>query len=171
MSQMLTIIITAVVTSVFTNYFAFLKEKKVKSLSYTDKSLVKIYIPIYKILTEGLIPGEGYEGVYSNQVFKITKILEDNPEYVDPELEGIVFQYEEEILLALSTTTDTSEMDGMLLDEDRRLLDYILTSFHKTRKSLGLPYNKVYADEVYIWIEQWKSKRQRRNIEKKLKSK
>lgn len=171
MNQIVTIIITSILTSIFTNYFAFLKEKKVKSLSYTDESLKKIYIPIFKTITDKVIPGDGYEGIDHHQLDKIITIIKNNPEYADPELEKIVFRYEEDLFNEANRPYITQKDPNLLsFDENRELLEYILISFHRTRKSLGLPYNSYYANPIIYRIKNWKRnlnvKRTERKAEK-----
>jgi hypothetical protein len=63
LSDLYKIIITALLTAAATNYFGYWKDKKIASGKYAEECLRKLYIPIYKIITEGIIPGDGYEGI------------------------------------------------------------------------------------------------------------
>lgn len=146
MNQITTIIITSIITAVCTNFFGFIKEKKLKSLAYTDSCLKKIYIPIYQILIRDIIPNIGYDGINQDQVSDIRHIIENNPEYTDPELKEIVDSYFQEMYMNVTRLhADQVDPRSLTFDKDEKLYKYILFSFHTTRRSLGLPYNRKYA--------------------------
>jgi hypothetical protein len=138
---------TAVLTAVAANFFGFFKDRRVASSKYTEESLKKIYVPIYKILYENLDPSQGYEGIYSNQFGKIKVIVDKDPDLCDPKLERIIWRIYEEIQIdSYNQINSDSKFDHTLYDEDRKLLEYVQHAFNKTRKSLGLP-----ADIVHVY--------------------
>ncbi|UQD52325.1 hypothetical protein C0971_10105 [Bacillus methanolicus] len=137
---------TAVLTAAASSLFGFLKDKKVASSKYTEESLRKIYVPIYKILMENLNPMDGYEGIASRQFYRIKEIVNEHPELCDPKLDSIIWGIDEDIRFqSMNYNHNDNNLEYELFDENRKLIDYVLHAFNKTRKSLGLPADRLYV--------------------------
>lgn len=141
LSQFITIFITAVITAACTNIFAYLKDKKFASSKYTEKVLTEFYVPIYKIVTKDFYTGKGYDGLYPSEIIAIKKLVDEKPELADPVLDRIIGSLSEDAFRIQGTTPEGQEPNKM--DEQGVLLNYILKSFQKTRKSLGLPHETL----------------------------
>ncbi|MGM7722174.1 hypothetical protein [Metabacillus sp. Hm71] len=151
MTEFWKIFATAVLTAFASNLFGYIKEKRTASSKYTEQVLTELYVPIYKILVERIIPGDGYEGIDQDQLDSIKDIIDDNPELTDPILEGLIYGYLEDAYWNVTRIhADQQDPRFETYDSDRRLLDYILISFNKTRRPLGLPHPKEYAFQSYL---------------------
>lgn len=147
--QFLTIILTAIFTSGATNLFGYWKEKSFAESKYTERVLTELYIPIYKILNGATIPIIGYENIDEQLLNDIKKIIDKNPELVDPKLNKIVDEYFEIAIFNISRVyEDRISPKLMRYDENRKLYNYVLLAFNKTRKSLGLPSDKRYSSKI-----------------------
>lgn len=157
--QFLTIFLTAIITAGATNIFGYWKEKRISSSKYAEEVLKRLYVPIYKILVEGVIPGDGYQGIDEDQLDRIKSIIDDNPELTDPKLDALIYGYLEDAYWNLNRLyVDQKNPEYVIYDSDRKLLDYILISFNKTRKSLGLPHDRTYAFPILIKLKKWREK-------------
>ncbi|MEC1261272.1 hypothetical protein P9D34_12535 [Bacillus swezeyi] len=144
-TQILTVVITALLSAFFTNLGAYAKDKKLRNENatskYTEDALMKIYSPLYKIVTSKRYTPKGYDGLTHEQMIKIKGIIESFPELCPPDLEDLVGDlYDDSIrLYQMNKMGYGSEPK---VDEDRRLLNYITNSFNKTRKELGIISDK-----------------------------
>jgi hypothetical protein len=150
-SQFITIFFTAVITSATTNLFGYWKEKRTASSKYTERVLTELYIPILKIIESKVEPGMGFEGLDDDDIDKLIRILKDKPELFDPKLEKIIYSYYE-----MSYDSWKYNKHFSYFENDRKLLDYVYIAFNKTRKSLGLPYEKKYAYPWILQFQRWK---------------
>lgn len=176
MNEIALIVITALVTSGLSTIFSYYKEKKFASAKYTEKVLVDLYIPIYKYLSKTPDPTTGYEGINEAQFNFILKIVEDNPELIDPRLNKYVYSIKEDIYINSYNNQDYEDyrQDYIMYDSDGEMFDYVLKAFNITRKSLGLPYNKRYASIwafVYKLNEKINLKRRIRRMKRRFKIK
>ncbi len=161
---------TAVITAAASNAFGYFKDKKFASSKYTEDVLTKLYVPIYKILTDNLVPGDGYDGINAGQLDIIQQLIKDNPELTDPQLEKLVYGYlEDDYHNQLESINN--DYNNFIYDEDRKLLDYVLISFNKTRRSLGLPYDLKYASPIVVksklWFKDIRYKQRRKKMKRK----
>ena len=171
LNEIYIIFITALVTAFFSTVFSYYKEKKFASSKYTEKSLTELYVPIYKILNGGVDPFAGYLYIDETQLSLIKEIIDDKPELVDPRLNKIVEDYHAQAYANISRVFEEQiPPQYMKYDEDYKLYTYILYAFNKTRKSLGLPYDKKYSgifsivfrgiDRIYVYYRNkkyWKN--------------
>jgi len=158
---------TAVLTASATNIFGYFKEKKFASSKYAEQVLKELYVPIYKILTKSIIPGNGYEGINRGQLEEIKEIIEKHPELTDPRLDSIIYRYLEDIYFEYNQTGDYPER-YRTYDLDRKLFEYILISFNQTRRYLGLPSDLKYAYPILFKFRVWKDKKSNQRIQRKI---
>ncbi|WP_045522764.1 hypothetical protein [Neobacillus niacini] len=157
--------VTIFITSFFSYYFNIKKEFRTQSIGYKTDILKKVYTPIIKELSTGIIPGDGYEGINDSQILAINEIIENNYELVDAELDSLLWQLKEVIY--------HSNGEYSYFDDNRKLLDHVLINYNLLRKSLGLPYDSNYTKKkmtrLFInWKEQQKEKRRDKRLEKLL---
>lgn len=157
--------VAAAVTSTILSYF---KEKKFASSKYAERVLTELYIPIYRMLREDVLPGDGYEGLNMDQVNRIDNVAKKNPELTDPRLDEIVNAYME--VLTSPNYPFVDELEHVF-DQDRKLFTYIMIAFNRTRKSLGLPYDKDYVYPLLSRIKSLGLKRKVLRVLRKLKRK
>lgn len=160
---------TAVITAMASNLFGYFKDRKFATSKYTEDTLIKIYVPIYKILTERIVPGDGYDGILESQLIEINKIIGNHPQLTDPRLSNIVYSYIEDIYHNSNPNYNPQTSEPIIYDLDRELLDYILISFNKTRRSLGLPSDITYAYPLLLNLIKWKSIFTKRRIRRIIK--
>jgi len=89
--------ITILVTSLFNYYFNIGKEIRLQSISYKSEILTKVYIPVLKELDRLVILGEGYERINEAQLLVVEKIINNNYELVDVELDTIMWNLKEDV--------------------------------------------------------------------------
>lgn len=166
MEEFLTILFTAFITAFAMNFFGYVKEQRISTSKYTECALRELYISIYKILTGRITPGDGYEGIDDEQIIAINKIIEEHPELTDPELEKIFYNIYEDAYFNWKANIESNHD----YDLERELLEYILTAFNKTRKSLGLPYERKYTSRfigAYLNLkERYKKRKYNRRLKK-----
>lgn len=104
-----------------------------------QKQLELVFVPIVNVVEEAVEPTYGYEGLNDLQLDKITKIIRENIQYVDANLKRIA-----DALIEEQYICNRSETNYAVYDEDRRLLDYVLSRYNWLRKQLRLPYNSRY---------------------------
>lgn len=132
-----TLIVTTggvMITAILTHFFTLKREKYSKTFEHKLQILKDVYTPIYRVLMKQVEPGEGYEGLGARPFLEIMEILEDNIELVDPNLESILWDLKEEYY-------HWGQSRVRLLDEDRKLLDFVLFQYNVLRKDMGLPYD------------------------------
>ncbi|WP_017378818.1 hypothetical protein [Paenisporosarcina sp. TG-14] len=146
MTELWITIITAAITTIIVSwigyFFGHLKDKKIAITKYSEESLRKIYIPIYKILIQNVDPLDGYEGITGSQHNSIKKIADNHIELCDPKLESLIWRIEEDIRHEASAFS-YNQYD--LFDQNRNLFNYVLHAFNKTRRSIGLPFDIFYV--------------------------
>lgn len=121
------------------------KERDLLEVKENDKLIIKeIYGPILIILGENITPGDGYDGLDSDQLTAIRKIIDINPHLIDKELDGITYNYLEE-LVHLSRNQSSPESYEKFIDFDRKLFNYVLTVYNTKKKNLNLPYQDEYV--------------------------
>jgi hypothetical protein len=147
--------LATVVTAVFTYVTTVRKERKAQVNTHRLEILQKVYTPIYRVIMDGVYPGDGYEGLTNSQLNKIYDIITERLELVDPRLEQLVWSLKEDQMLE---GRQFEENIGPYLDEDREFLDYVEFRYNDLRKSLGLPYDSI----VFAIEERWR--RLRKNI-------
>jgi len=143
-------VVAAIVSSSLNFIFQFFndkrkyKEEKLKELKENDKLIIKeIYGPILIILEGDIIPGDGYDGLDSDQLTSIRKIIEINPHLVDKELDHVTYNYLEE-LYHLSRNQSSPNSYEKFIDFDRKLFTHVLTVYNTKKKNLNLPYKDEY---------------------------
>jgi hypothetical protein len=74
-------------------------------------------------------------------------------------LENLIYGYFEDAFWNVNRLhADQLDPREIAYDSDRNLLNYILYSFNKTRRELGLPYAIKYAFPFYIKLVELKRK-------------
>ncbi|WP_283746332.1 hypothetical protein [Bacillus cereus] len=157
--------IMAILAAILTHYFTMRKERFSKTYEHKLKIFTNVYTPIYGILRNEVEPGEGYRGLNPTAFIEIMDILEENIELVDPNLESILWNLKEDYY-------DMGEMGFDFLDEDRKLLDFILFQYNVLRKNLGLPYDASSTDlktRIEFYFSNLKRNRNSRNARKVIK--
>lgn len=147
-----------IITAILTHFFTVKREKFSKVFEYKLKILKDVYTPIYRIILEDVHPFDGYEGISIKQFEKIEKIIQENLELVDPQLESIIWILKEELYALYSHPN----IDYVTLDEDRRLVDYVDFQYNYIRKQLGLPYDSgkiTFVERLEIFKQRYKSKK------------
>ncbi|MGH0793588.1 hypothetical protein ACQVTT_05130 [Bacillus mycoides] len=132
-----TLIVTTggvLITAILTHFFTLKREKYSKIFEHKLQILKDVYTPIYLVLMKEVEPGEGYQGLGGRPFQNIMGILEDNIELVDPNLESILWDLKEDYYY-------WDQRPSGLLDEDRKLLDFVLYQYNVLRKDMGLPYD------------------------------
>lgn len=155
--------VTVLITTVLNYYFNIKKEFRVQSIGYKADILKKVYTPILKELSTGIIPGDGYEGIDDSQILAINEIIQNNYELVDAELDSLLWQLKEVIY--------HSNGEYSYFDDNRKLLDHVLINYNLLRESLGLPYDSNYTKKkmtrlLINWKEKLKEKRKEKRLEK-----
>lgn len=174
MNEIYIIVITALVTAFFSTIFSYYKEKKFASSKYTERALTELYVPIYKILNDCSDPLAGYLFINETQLQLIKEIIDNKPELVDPKLNKIVDKYYTLAYINISRVyEDQIPPQNMRYDEDYKLYRYVLYAFNKTRRSLGLPFEKKYSsnfsliykgvDKIFIYYRNKKILKKFRN--------
>ncbi|MED1114317.1 hypothetical protein [Bacillus paramycoides] len=132
-----TLIVTTggvMITAILTHFFTLKREKYSKTFEHKLQILKDVYTPIYIVLMKEVEPGEGYRGLGARPFQHIMGILEENIELVDPNLESILWDLKEDYYY-------WDQRKFGLLDEDRKLLDFVLFQYNDLRKDMGLPYD------------------------------
>lgn len=153
MIQTITIIATAIITSIATNYFSYLKEKKFATSKFTEKVFLELYSPLFKKLESfSYDPIVGYEGMYVDQYREISRFIFEKLDYADKDLLNIINNLDV-TLHYLHREYDDPD-NRMLLDDKYELYNHVAKSYNILRRSLGLPYNKfqIYKNRWYIRI-------------------
>lgn len=150
--QFFTIFFTAILTAGFTNLFGYLKEKRVASSKYTETVFKDLYLPIYKIIYSRVNPYDGFEGLEEEDIDELIKVLENNPELFDPKLQKILYRFYEKSYI----NWKFNEHESFSKDE-KELIEYMEIAFNKTRKALGLPYDRKYAYPILLKLMIWKN--------------
>ncbi|PIC66752.1 hypothetical protein CSV71_08030 [Sporosarcina sp. P21c] len=159
--------VTIFITNIFSYIFAMKKEVRIQSTNYKIEILDKVYTPIYKILIQDVVPGDGYESIDDHQLESILKIAAENINLVDPKLDNILWKLREEVRYAERET----QYNGFIyLDEDRMLLYHIESYYNKLRKAIGLPYEKHLNRKLILLSDLYYStgRKFRRKIRKRL---
>lgn len=138
--------VTILLTNIFSYLFALKKEGRNHAVHYKIETLDKIYTPIYKILIQRVIPGDGYEGIDDHQLESIIKITDDHVNLVDPKLNKILWNLREEAQYIWQTRGDISYI---ILDENRVLMNHVESYYNLLRKAVGLPYEKPWQNKLF----------------------
>lgn len=157
---------TAVITAGAANVFGYFRDRKNVSTEYSERVLKELYVPIYKVLTGRIIPGDGYDGIDEKQLVAIKEIIEENPELTDPKLDRLIYVYIEHSYFNWKSSNRND--DYYIYDSDRKLLEYILISFNKTRRSIGLPSDLNYAYPILVKFRNWRKKYNLSSLKKNL---
>ncbi|MDF2065088.1 hypothetical protein [Bacillus sp. Cr_A10] len=116
------------------------KDRKLQEIKENDKLILhELYTPIYKILSEHITPGDGYEGIDIGQLNRIRKIIEVKPELVDKELDRITYGYLED-LNHLGKSDSLPTDNEKFADRDNKLHNHVWEVYNQKRKNLNLPY-------------------------------
>ncbi|MFJ8063299.1 hypothetical protein ACIQYS_01525 [Psychrobacillus sp. NPDC096426] len=138
-------IVSAIMNFIIQLYFEHkrVKDRKLQEIKENDKIILQdIYTPILKILSEHIIPGDGYEGVDVGQLERIRKIIDDNPQLVDTELDRITYGYLEDLAHIGRNQSYPHDYDKFA-DDDRKLFNHVRVVYNQKRKNLNLPYDEV----------------------------
>lgn len=151
LSILLTGVTAATATAVLNYFFQSKKERRKKD----EKIIRDLYGPIFTILGERIIIGEGYQGIDQHQLKTIRNIMDKNPFIVDRTLEEITYGFLEKEFKNLSGLfIHQIPPEDLVFDEDRKLLEHVLFHYNEKRKALGLPF-----DDAYLNLRKLHSKR------------
>ncbi len=137
-SEILKIVVTAVLTSSLTYIFTFKKDKDEKIFRANKELLDEVFKPIIKILNNSVFPGDCYEGLSIGEIQKIIDILENNLPIIEPKLESYILDFKEEIMI---NSYENSSMHD-IYDFDGKFKNYIDYEYNKIRRKLYLPYSR-----------------------------
>lgn len=143
-ASVIAVVVSSMMNFGFQLYFDKRKsrERDLLEIKENDKIIIKeLYGPILNILGQDIIPGDGYEGVDSDQLTSIRNIIDINPHLVDVELDHITYSFVEE-LMHLGRNQSIPPSFEKFIDFDRKLMDHVLSMYNTKRKNLNLPYNK-----------------------------
>ncbi|TDL34831.1 hypothetical protein E2R51_03670 [Jeotgalibacillus sp. S-D1] len=136
--------VTAAIVSTALHYFFQLKIERRKK---DEKIIRDLYGPIFNILGEKIIIGEGYQGIDQDQLKAIRNIMDKNPFIVDRALEEITYNFLEKEFTNLSKLfLNQIPPINLIFDEDRKLLEHVLFRYNEKRKALGLPFDEAYLN-------------------------
>ncbi|MED3467540.1 hypothetical protein P4485_16810 [Bacillus thuringiensis] len=138
--RVVTLIITTcgvVITALLTHFFTSRREKYEMVYEYKLKILTEVYTPIYRYLMDEVDPGDEYSGFDVGTYMGITGILESNIHLIEPVLESMLWQLNEQYHHMEQERTSTS-----IFDKDKKFMRYIVFQYNLLRKELGLPYSK-----------------------------
>ena len=134
------------------------KEVRFQSTHYKIETLDSVYTPIYKILIQNVIPGEGYESIDNHDLDNIIKIIDEHVNLVDPKLNNIIWSLREEERFAWDARQNNP---FVYLDENRVLLNHVVSYYNKLRKAVGLPYEKQWKDKLFALNNSFRRHRNR----------
>lgn len=135
------IIITAVLTGLFTYWITFGKERKEKEYQIRKELIDKVYSPFIKMLNELCEPEDGYQGLFIDEVNEIINIINNNIQIVDPTLEGFSWSFKEDINYYSNYNTT---LDDINFDNEMKFLNYVTYKYNYLRKKTYLPYDSSY---------------------------
>ncbi|AIU77434.1 hypothetical protein ACR80L_09535 [Bacillus velezensis] len=139
--QFLTIILTALTSAFLSNYFAYFKDNKLRSettsVKYLEAQLIKVYAPIYKVVSREIYSPKGYTGLSHSAMTEIKEIADEYPEYCTDELE----------ILIGTLYDDSFHRNGMFqaghmeheqrVDNDQKFFNHVSERYRKYKKILG----------------------------------
>lgn len=168
MSDIWKIVVTSLITAGATNYFGYIKERKFASSRYTEKVLVNLYIPVYKLLESfSYDPYVGYVGMSKDQFWELKEVIDKNPELVDPKLETFIYNIIGDIY---NVYQDDNFQGYGIYDKNGDLYNYVMKSFNITRKSMGLPYDKYYASRLSFFYKVIRNIKNKRTFKRVMKN-
>ncbi|PGM03795.1 MULTISPECIES: hypothetical protein [Bacillus cereus group] len=127
----LSVFITAVLTHIFTSK----RDKYGKVYDHKLKILTDVYTPIYRYMMDEVEPGEEYGGLSVDTYHAVKDILESNIHLIEPGLESMLWQLNEQYYYI-------DHMRTKNFDEDKKFMRYVVFQYNLLRKDLGLPYDK-----------------------------
>jgi hypothetical protein len=140
--QLFTILATGLLSGLgsglLTHYLATRRTVSEIRKSNLLKQLENVYLPIIKVIRNGFIPLDGYEGLSHFQVNEIIEIIKNNEQYADTDLDVWAWRFEEEQYI-ISPNDDSHYYS---FDEDGKFKDYVYRRYNLIRKELHLPYDK-----------------------------
>jgi len=154
--EMLKIVITAVITTIFTSIAYTYKVNNEKKFENSFRSLELVYNPILKLIQKQIVPGDGYEGINSNDFEKINEIIQQNAIYVDVKLESFIWEFEETIYhFERNQIIHPIRYPQLMLDEEGKFLDYLIYKNNKLRKDVKLKYDwrKIGFGRLYNYVD------------------
>lgn len=137
-------VVSAILNFGFQIYFENKKSKERDELEIkeNDKEIIeKLYGPIYSILGENIIPGDGYEGLDPNQLERVRNLIDKHPHLTDTELDSITYSFLEDLMFMHQNRKEYHSYEK-ILDGDKELLDYVSKIYNQKKKNLNLPYDK-----------------------------
>ncbi|MCB4844103.1 hypothetical protein LHW04_03375 [Bacillus tropicus] len=125
------VFITAILTHIFTSK----RDKYGKVYDHKIKILTDVYTPIYRYLMDEVEPGDEYGGLSLDTYHAVRDILESNIHLIEPELESMLWQLNEQYYYL-------NQMRTRNFDSDKKFMRYVVFQYNLLRKDLGLPYDK-----------------------------
>ena len=138
-NDLVNIIVTAIITGLFTFWLTGLRENKQIRLDSNRKLLIDVYDPIIKVINEGIWPTEGYDGLDEQQTNKIVAIISNNEVIADSRL--LTFRW---ALKEHQYINRHNSSSFIRYDLDKKFLHYAEFRYQKLRKLVYLPYDKNY---------------------------
>lgn len=76
-----------IITALFTYWMTSKRERNNRIYEANKELLIKVYIPILRIINDSEYPGDGYEGLHDSEVTSIISLIDDNITIIDCKLE------------------------------------------------------------------------------------
>ncbi|MEN8644698.1 hypothetical protein ABFE25_08380 [Bacillus toyonensis] len=131
-------VIGAIVGSLLTQIFTWIRERRGRERKNKDKILKEVYAPIYQILSQDKSYFLDYKG--PGKLGEIENIIHSNSELVDSQLIEIVKDTKGGGRLMDVTIGNYSGPKASYDFEE--LFRYVYSKYNSLRKELGLPYDK-----------------------------
>ncbi|MFJ8119552.1 hypothetical protein [Bacillus mycoides] len=164
--KIFTLVVTTtgvIITAFLTHHFTLRREKYAKTFEYKLKIVTELYAPIYRKMTPSMRPLHyGYQGISIKTFKEIEEIIEENIELVDPVLQHVIWELRERCYIL----SDHPKGEGVGVDTDRELLDYIQYQFNSIRKELKLPYDSTTLS-FRTKLNIYKKKKERNKVYKR----
>lgn len=137
-------VISSILNFLFQVYFEKRKseERNLFEIKENDKIIIQeLYGPIYNILGEDIIPGDGYEGLDPEQLNRIRDLIDKFPHLVDTKLDSITYSFSEDLIFMHQNRKEILYYEK-IFDNDNKLKDHVSKTYNQKKRNLNLPYNE-----------------------------